>query len=73
MVNHTTKTQIPQSLTAGVFNGRGIFDFGAKNEAYADYFTGTSYLALLNLLNKGKFAIDNQLGNLGQIQLHDQP
>ncbi|HCM1037247.1 TPA: cupin domain-containing protein [Vibrio parahaemolyticus] len=48
MVNHTAKTQIPQSLTAGVFNGRGIFDFGAKNEAYADYFTGTSYLALLN-------------------------
>ncbi len=48
MVNHTAKTQIPQSLKAGVFNGRGIFDFGAKNEAYADYFTGTSYLALLN-------------------------
>lgn len=48
MVNHTANTQIPQSLKAGVFNGRGIFDFGAKNEAYADYFTGTSYLALLN-------------------------
>ena len=28
--------------------GRGIFEFGEKNEAYADYFTGTSYLALLN-------------------------
>lgn len=40
MVNHTANTQIPQSLKAGVFNGRGIFDFGAKNEAYADYFTG---------------------------------
>lgn len=46
MVNHTAKTQIPQSLTAGVFNGRGIFDFGAKNEAYADYFTGDKLLGV---------------------------
>ncbi|MFM4942613.1 cupin domain-containing protein [Aeromonas bivalvium] len=40
---------IPNELTAGVFNGKGIFDFGQENVAYADYFTGTSYLALLNM------------------------
>ncbi|OZG41426.1 cupin [Aeromonas sp. A35_P] len=40
--------RIPNELTAGVFNGTGIFDVGQENVAYADYFTGTSYLALLN-------------------------
>ncbi len=43
-----TKQFIPEVLQAGVFNGAGIFSKGAKNEAYADYFTGTSYLDLLN-------------------------
>ncbi|HHF0556004.1 MULTISPECIES: cupin domain-containing protein [Vibrio diabolicus subgroup] len=48
MMNNKSNTQIPDVLQAGVFQGRGIFEFGEKNEAYADYFTGTSYLALLN-------------------------
>ena len=43
-----SNTLIPQELTEGVFNGKGIFPLGEKNEAYADYFTGTSYLDLLN-------------------------
>lgn len=31
-----------------VFNGEGIFPKGDKNEAYADYFIGTSYLKMLS-------------------------
>ena len=31
------------------FNGNGIFPKGDKNEAYAKYFTGTSYLNMLSL------------------------
>ncbi|SDH23210.1 Cupin domain protein [Vibrio xiamenensis] len=42
-------TLIPAELKAGNFEGKGIFEFGERNDAYADYFTGTSYLALLNL------------------------
>lgn len=30
------------------FNGEGIFPKGALNEAYAAYFTGTSYLEMLS-------------------------
>lgn len=44
-------TLIPEELKAGIFNGKGIFPFGEKNVAYADYFTGTSYLSLLNKEN----------------------
>jgi quercetin dioxygenase-like cupin family protein len=43
-----SNTIIPQALKEGVFNGKGIFSLGEKNEAYADYFTGTCYLDLLN-------------------------
>jgi hypothetical protein len=39
---------IPNELKAGVFDGTGIFERGGKNVAYADYFTGTSYLELMN-------------------------
>lgn len=39
---------IPNEFRAGVFDGKSLFDFGQENVAYADYFTGTSYLALLN-------------------------
>ncbi len=42
-------TLIPAELKAGNFDGKGIFEFGERNDAYADYFTGTSYLALLNI------------------------
>ncbi|EJN6828869.1 cupin [Vibrio cidicii] len=48
-MNNEANTFIPEELKAGLFTGRGLFDFGEKNVAYADYFTGTSYLALLNL------------------------
>ncbi|GAB6261894.1 cupin domain-containing protein [Photobacterium sp. CCB-ST2H9] len=47
-MSHEIKNLIPEELKAGVFKGHGIFDFGEENVAYADYFTGTSYLALLN-------------------------
>ena len=30
------------------FDGEGLFPRGAKNEAYAKYFTGVSYLAMLS-------------------------
>lgn len=30
------------------FNGEGIFPTGSKNDAYAKYFTGTSYLEMLS-------------------------
>ncbi|WP_349918325.1 cupin domain-containing protein [Aeromonas veronii] len=30
------------------FDGNGLFPKGARNEAYAQYFTGTSYLAMLS-------------------------
>ncbi|EKO3453932.1 cupin domain-containing protein [Vibrio fluvialis] len=49
MMSNEQKTFIPEALKAGNFNGKGIFDFGDENVAYADYFTGTSYLALLNM------------------------
>nr|WP_155393378.1 cupin domain-containing protein [Vibrio fluvialis] len=49
MMSNEQKTFIPEALKAGIFNGKGIFDFGEENVAYADYFTGTSYLALLNM------------------------
>ncbi|EME3969318.1 cupin domain-containing protein [Vibrio fluvialis] len=49
MMSNEQKTFIPEALKAGNFNGKGIFDFGEENVAYADYFTGTSYLALLNM------------------------
>jgi quercetin dioxygenase-like cupin family protein len=39
---------LPNELKAGVFDGTGIFERGGKNVAYADYFTGTSYLELMN-------------------------
>ena len=42
------ETLIPDELKAGIFNGKGIFPFGEENVAYAKYFTGTSYLSLLN-------------------------
>jgi len=48
MSNELT-TIIPKELQAGEFDGKGIFAFGEENEAYADYFTGASYLALLNI------------------------
>ncbi|MFV0488057.1 MAG: cupin domain-containing protein [Vibrio fluvialis] len=48
-MSNEQKTFIPEALKAGNFNGKGIFDFGDENVAYADYFTGTSYLALLNM------------------------
>ena len=48
-MSNEPKTYIPEALKAGNFNGKGIFDFGEENVAYADYFTGTSYLALLNM------------------------
>lgn len=48
-MSNEQKTFIPEALKAGNFNGKGIFDFGEENVAYADYFTGTSYLALLNM------------------------
>ncbi|WP_275725086.1 cupin domain-containing protein [Vibrio furnissii] len=48
-MSHEAKILIPEALKAGNFNGKGIFDFGEENVAYADYFTGTSYLALLNI------------------------
>ncbi|EOB3584499.1 cupin domain-containing protein [Vibrio vulnificus] len=40
--------RIPEELKAGTFDGKGIFSQGEENTAYADYFTGKSYLALLN-------------------------
>lgn len=40
---------IPEELQAGVFKGKGIFSFGEENVNYADYFTGTSFLSMLNL------------------------
>ena len=49
MMKNDENTLIPRELQAGVFNGKGIFDFGERNDAYADYFTGTSFLSLLNL------------------------
>ena len=39
---------IPEELKEGTFNGVGIFERGGENVNYAAYFTGTSYLALLN-------------------------
>ena len=32
-----------------IFKGEGIFPKGPKNEAYARYFTGTSYLNMLSM------------------------
>nr|WP_093273453.1 cupin domain-containing protein [Vibrio xiamenensis] len=49
MMSQQLNTLIPAELKAGNFEGKGIFEFGERNDAYADYFTGTSYLALLNL------------------------
>lgn len=40
---------IPNELSENQFNGVGLFSRGEENTAYADYFTGTSYLALLNI------------------------
>ena len=37
------------SNTTQPFTGEGIFPKGEKNEAYARYFTGTSYLTMLSL------------------------
>ena len=34
---------------ATTFKGEGIFSKGQKNEAYARYFTGTSYLNMLSM------------------------
>lgn len=48
MSNQTDKL-IPEELQAATFSGKGLFSFGDENRAYADYFTGTSYLALLNI------------------------
>lgn len=31
-----------------IFDGNGLFPKGPRNEAYAAYFTGTSYLAMLS-------------------------
>lgn len=47
-MNKDKETLIPDELKAGHFNGKGIFPFGDENVAYANYFTGTSYLSLLN-------------------------
>lgn len=47
-MNHDSDVLIPNSLKADEFNGKGLFAFGEENIAYADYFSGTSYLALLN-------------------------
>lgn len=33
---------------SAIFDGNGIFPKGEKNEAYAAYFTGTSYLSVLS-------------------------
>ncbi|MGY5612484.1 cupin domain-containing protein [Vibrio brasiliensis] len=38
---------VPEELQEKLFNGKGIFARGPENVAYADYFTGTSYLELL--------------------------
>lgn len=40
---------IPEEFKPGVYNGKGLFNIGQENVAYADYFTGTSYLAMLNM------------------------
>ena len=42
--SNTTKTP-----AATPFTGEGIFPKGEKNEAYARYFTGTSYLNMLSM------------------------
>ncbi|MBP6122063.1 MULTISPECIES: cupin domain-containing protein [Providencia] len=47
-MNNKINVLIPEQLKAHVFNGYGIFPLGEENIAYADYFTGTSYLSLLN-------------------------
>jgi quercetin dioxygenase-like cupin family protein len=47
-MSNESSVVIPNELKAGEFNGKGIFDVGQKNEAYAEYFTGESYLAMLN-------------------------
>ncbi len=40
--------KIPAELDEQQFDGIGIFPIGEENTAYADYFTGTSYLDILN-------------------------
>jgi hypothetical protein len=37
MMSNEQKTFIPEALKAGNFNGKGIFDFGEENVAYAEY------------------------------------
>ena len=40
-------------------NGQGIFPLGEKNEAYAQFFTGQSYLKTLAQAPDGQFGIGN--------------
>lgn len=46
--NENIKTSTPSQADTP-FTGEGIFPKGDKNEAYARYFTGTSYLNMLSL------------------------
>ena len=46
--NENIKTSTPSQADAR-FTGEGIFPKGDKNEVYARYFTGTSYLNMLSL------------------------
>lgn len=40
-------------------NGQGIFPLGEKNEAYAQFFTGQSYLKTLAQAPDGHFGVGN--------------
>ncbi|MFM2477055.1 cupin domain-containing protein [Celerinatantimonas sp. MCCC 1A17872] len=46
-MSQSEQTYVPEQLST-LFNGVGIFAKGEENTAYADYFTGKSFLALLN-------------------------
>lgn len=61
-MNTKSDILVPEELKQGVFNGKGIFSQGVKNEAYAEYFTGTSYLALLNQQDLGVFNVTFEPG-----------
>ncbi|KHT64413.1 cupin [Photobacterium gaetbulicola] len=63
---------IPKELSQGVFNGKGIFSRGDKNDGYAAYFTGTSYLELLNKEGVSVFNVTFEPGCRNYWHIHHQ-
>ncbi|MDV5171597.1 cupin domain-containing protein [Photobacterium rosenbergii] len=69
-MNENLDRTTPEELNATNYSGTGIFSRGEENKAYADYFTGTSYLELLNREGVGVFNVTFEPGCRNYWHIH---